>query len=133
MSGDAVHPSQNKDITYRGPPTQASGRRRYSSMEDQRALADLARRNTESHNKKMQHAIQAPHPTSSMIRDFKNNLGKESLTGQERKTGNPGTHTVHTFKNVISQYQVRDIHDDANLPWKMIGYASKKRSEEELG
>ena len=48
VSGLADHPSQKREMTNSGPPMQASGKRRYSSIEDHRALAFLARCRTPS-------------------------------------------------------------------------------------
>lgn len=46
--GLADHPSQKREMTKSGPPMHASGKRRYSSIEDHRALAFLARCKTPS-------------------------------------------------------------------------------------
>jgi hypothetical protein len=41
--GDAVQPTQKREITYRGPPMQARGSLRYSSIKAQLALRAFAR------------------------------------------------------------------------------------------
>lgn len=63
MVGEAVHPIQKSEITYRGPPIQASGRRRYSSIFAQLAWRALARARKPSYQMKMKHAKIAPTPT----------------------------------------------------------------------
>lgn len=63
MFGDEVQPTQKREMTYNGPPMQASGRRRYSSILVQLALRALARARNRSYQIKTKQAQIAPMPT----------------------------------------------------------------------
>lgn len=63
MFGEAVQPIQKREITYRGPPMQARGSLRYSSMKAQLALRAFARARKPSYHRKTKQARTAPMPT----------------------------------------------------------------------
>ena len=89
MWDDEVQPSQNSEITYRGPPMQASGKRRYSSMDDHWALALLARRRTESYQRKVARAKTEPMATSFMLGSCQSKMKEVSLLGRNARPEMP--------------------------------------------
>ena len=81
--------SQNSDITWKGPPTQAKGSRLYSSLIDHIACRSLARRRMRSYQSEMKLARIAPMATVAGVRGRRRAQNHEDRPGTRASAATP--------------------------------------------